>query len=50
LDQIIIEDNLPTVEAALADLKTAWKESQEAEERFIKILTCFVKSGENKTN
>jgi type I restriction enzyme M protein len=45
-----MEDYLPTVEAALADLKKAWEESQEAEERFIKLLTCFVKSGENKTN
>jgi type I restriction enzyme M protein len=34
----IIEDNLPTVEVALADLKTAWKESIIAEENFKYIL------------
>jgi len=34
----IIEDNLPSVEEALADLKVAWNESLEAEERFKKIL------------
>lgn len=38
----IIEDNLPSVEEALADLKNAWKASQEAEERFKKILSQFV--------
>lgn len=34
----IIEDNLPSVEEALSDLKTAWNESLEAEERFKSIL------------
>ena len=37
----IIEDNLPSVEEALADLKKAWEESQKAEERFKKILKTF---------
>lgn len=37
-----IEDNLPSVEEALADLKTAWKESQKAEEKFKKILQEFL--------
>ncbi|NVO21237.1 MAG: SAM-dependent DNA methyltransferase [Bacteroidetes bacterium] len=39
----IIEDNLPTVEEALADLKTAWDESVKAEEKFISILNTFIK-------
>jgi type I restriction enzyme M protein len=38
----IIEDNLPSVEDALADLKIAWKESQKAEEKFKTILKDFV--------
>ncbi len=38
----IIEDNLPSVEVALADLKTAWEASQEAEERFKKLLNNFI--------
>lgn len=38
----IIEDDLPTVEEAMADLKEAWKESLEAEERFKKLLTDFI--------
>ncbi len=38
----IIEDNLPTVEEAVADLKKAWKESQEAEEKFKNILQTFL--------
>lgn len=38
----IIEDNLPSVEEALADLKKAWKESQEAEKKFKKILKEFL--------
>ena len=38
----IIEDNLPTVEEALADLKKAWNESLEAEERFKRILKDFI--------
>jgi type I restriction enzyme M protein len=40
----IIEDNLPSVEEALADLKKAWEESLEAEERFKKILASFMTS------
>lgn len=38
----IIEDDLPTVEEALIDLKEAWKESLEAEEKFKKVLARFV--------
>lgn len=38
----IIEDNLPSVEEALADLKTAWKESLEAEKKFKNILQKFI--------
>ncbi len=39
----IIEDNLPSVEEALADLKTTWNESLKAEEKFKTILSKFVK-------
>jgi len=38
----IIEDNLPTVEEAMADLKTAWDESLKAEEKFKQVLERFV--------
>ncbi len=38
----IIEDNLPTVEVALADLKMAWNESLQAEEKFKMILKDFI--------
>lgn len=38
----IIEDNLPNVDVALADLKTAWLESQKAEEKFKMILKDFI--------
>ncbi|GGG15476.1 DNA methylase [Dokdonia pacifica] len=38
----IIEDNLPSVEEALADLKLAWRESQKAEEKFKTILKEFI--------
>lgn len=38
----VIEDNLPSVEEALADLKKAWGESLEAEERFKNILKNFI--------
>ena len=38
----IIEDNLPSVEVALADLKTAWVASQKAEENFKTILKEFI--------
>ncbi len=37
-----IEDNLPSVEEALADLKSAWGESLKAEERFKAILKNFI--------
>ncbi|MEP6627340.1 MAG: class I SAM-dependent DNA methyltransferase [Ginsengibacter sp.] len=37
----IIEDNLPSVEEALSDLKTAWNESLQAEGKFKKILKQF---------
>jgi type I restriction enzyme M protein len=39
----IIEDNLPSVEEALSDLKAAWKASLEAEEKFKDILKGFIK-------
>ncbi len=38
----IIEDNVPSVEEALEDLKKAWKESQKAEKRFKTILKEFL--------
>ena len=38
----VIEDNLPSVEDALADLKKAWEESQKAEEKFKTILKEFI--------
>lgn len=38
----IIEDNLPSVEEALIDLKKAWAESLEAEEKFKNILQKFI--------
>ncbi len=38
----IIEDNLPSVEEALSDLKLAWKDSLQAEEKFKKILQDFM--------
>lgn len=38
----IIEDNLPSVEDALVDLKTAWEASQKAEENFKTILKEFI--------
>jgi len=38
----IIEDNLPTVEEAMADLKQAWQASLEAEEKFKVILKRFL--------
>lgn len=38
----IIEDNLPSVEEALADLKEAWNESLIAEEKFKGILQKFI--------
>jgi type I restriction enzyme M protein len=37
----VIEDNLPSVEEVLSDLKVAWGKSLEAEERFINILKHF---------
>jgi type I restriction enzyme M protein len=38
----IIEDNLPSVEDALADLKKAWEESLKAEKKFKTILKEFI--------
>jgi type I restriction enzyme M protein len=38
----IIEDNLPSVDNALSDLKSAWEESQKAEEKFKQILSSFL--------
>lgn len=38
----VIEDNLPTVEEAVIDLKGAWKECLEAEEKFKKTLKNFI--------
>ncbi len=38
----VIEDNLPSVEVALADLKTAWSESLKAEEKFKSILRNYI--------
>jgi type I restriction enzyme M protein len=38
----IIEDNLPSVEEALADLKISWAESQKAEKKFKTILKEFI--------
>jgi type I restriction enzyme M protein len=37
-----IEDNLPSVEEAMIQLKEAWSESQEAEEKFKKLLTKYL--------
>lgn len=39
----IIEDNLPSVEEALSDLKSAWEESQKAEQKFKQLLSSFLK-------
>jgi type I restriction enzyme M protein len=38
----IIEDNLPSVEEALSDLKAAWQASLQAEEKFKTILQGFL--------
>lgn len=38
----IIEDNLPSVEEALADLKVAWNQSLKAEQKFKAILEKFI--------
>jgi type I restriction enzyme M protein len=38
----VIEDNLPSVEEALSDLKTAWNECLKAEEKFKTILKDFI--------
>lgn len=40
----IIEDNLPSIEEALSDLKTAWQASLKAEDRFKSILNGFIHS------
>ncbi|MDH4020022.1 MAG: SAM-dependent methyltransferase, partial [Xanthomonadales bacterium] len=39
----IIEDNLPSVEQAMADLKQAWQASLKAENQFKHILKDFIK-------
>lgn len=38
----LIEDNLPSVEEAMADLKEAWQASLEAEDKFKTILKEFL--------
>lgn len=38
----VIEDDLPTVEEAMADLKQAWQESLEAEAKFKDVLKRFL--------
>ncbi len=38
----VIEDNLPGVDEALTDLKTAWEASLQAEEKFKKILKNYI--------
>jgi type I restriction enzyme M protein len=38
----IIEDNLPSVEEAMSDLKAAWQASVDAEEKFKKVLKGFI--------
>ena len=38
----IIEDNLPSVDEAMADLKQAWQASLNAENKFKKVLEKFV--------
>lgn len=38
----IIEDNLPSVEEALSDLKAAWQASLQAEEKFKTLLKEFI--------
>ena len=38
----IIEDNLPSVEEAMADLKQAWQASLDAENKFKKVLEKFI--------
>ena len=37
----VIEDDLPTVEEAMADLKEAWEKAQAAEARFKQLLQKF---------
>ncbi len=41
----IIEDNLPSVEEALSELKDAWEKSLEAEDKFKLILRNFISNG-----
>ncbi|MCT4203895.1 SAM-dependent DNA methyltransferase [Elizabethkingia anophelis] len=38
----IIEDNLPSVEEAMEQLKAAWQESQKAEEKFKEMLSRYL--------
>lgn len=37
-----IEDNLPSVEEAMVELKEAWNDSQKAEEKFKRLLTKYI--------
>ncbi|WP_206483011.1 class I SAM-dependent DNA methyltransferase [Thalassotalea sp. G2M2-11] len=39
----IIEDNLPSVEEAMTDLKQAWQASLDAEDKFKEVLARFLK-------
>ena len=38
----VIEDNLPSVDEAMAQLKSAWKESQQADEYFKTKLAKYI--------
>ena len=38
----VIEDNLPSVEEAISELKTAWQASLDAEEKFKSVLKKFI--------
>jgi type I restriction enzyme M protein len=40
--QKIIEDNLPSVEEAMSDLKQAWQVSLDAEDKFKQVLARFI--------
>ncbi len=42
----VIEDDLPSVEEALADLKEAWEQSLEAEQKFKELLESFLNQSE----
>ena len=38
----VIEDNLPTVEEALSDLKQTWDDCQKVEEKFKELMNKFI--------